>query len=125
VDVVADHPVTQGIGSSFTVEDELYLYEVFEDDVIPLLRSQHEFIDENFYSASLAIQGKMFSSEGWQHTPGSNLIGWVKSYRNSPIVYLQCGDASNTYENPAFTQLIKNAVTWVAGDEAKVWARAR
>ena len=117
------HPVAAGLGDGFEITDELYLCEVFEDDVVPLLRSDHAFVESHFYSAALALQGKMFSNEGWSHEPGSNLIAWAKRYRNSPIVYIACGDDSKAYENPGFRRLVENAIRWVASTEALTWAR--
>jgi len=115
VDVVDDHPVTNGVPSSFEITDELYLYEVFEDDVQPLLRSRHAFVAENFYSATAAVRdGKMFNNEGWQHAPGSNLIGWTRTVGTSRIVYLQCGDDPVAYANPHFRRLLANAIQWVS-----------
>ncbi len=115
VSVAADHPVTQGIPATFEITDELYLYEVFEEDVEPLLVSNHEFIDTNFYSAAHVVRdGKMFSNEGWSHPPGSNLIGWTRRYGNSRIVYLQCGDDPVAYANTQFRQLLANAIAWVS-----------
>ncbi len=119
------HPVTQSLGDGFDINDELYLCEVFEDSVHPLLRSSYAFEENNFYSAHQAVQGNMFSREGWQHTPGSNLVGWVKHYKNSPIVYLQFGDAPHTYQNPNFAKVLENAILWVASEPAKQWARAQ
>jgi type 1 glutamine amidotransferase len=124
VDVVADHPVTAGMPRRFPVTDELYLYEVFEDSVVPLLRSDYHFEQNNFYSATLAVRdGKLFANDGWQHSPGSNLVGWVKHYRNSPIVYLQFGDDPVAYENEHFRKLLANAIGWVASAAGKRWAR--
>lgn len=115
VRVVADHPVTAGLPASFEITDELYLYEVFEEDVEPLLVSDYKFTQENFYSATLAVRdGKMFSNEGWSHPDGSNMIGWTKTYGNSRIVYLQCGDDPVAYANPYLRQLIANAINWVS-----------
>ena len=54
VSVQSDHPVTRGVPPRFSMVDELYLYEVFEDSVEPLLRSAHEFDASNFYSAEQA-----------------------------------------------------------------------
>lgn len=125
VSVELDHPVTEGVPASFGITDELYLCPVFEDEVVPLLRSDYAFTDENFYSAKLAVEGTMFSREGWSHPPGSNLVGWVKHYRNSPIVYLQGGDDPVAYASPDYRRLLHNAIRWVAGDEAHRWARAR
>ena len=115
VSVVADHPVTAGLPESFEITDELYLFEVFEADVQPLLVSDYEFVRENFYSAANAVErGKMFDNSDWDHPSGSNLIGWTKEYANSRIVYLQCGDDPVAYANPYFRQLVKNAIEWVA-----------
>ena len=126
VSVVADHPVTKDVPKTFSITDELYLYEVFEDDVVPLLRSGHAFVRDNFYSAAKVVrEGKMFSNEGWEHARGSDLIGWVKHYRNSPIVYLQCGDDPRAYANPHYRQLLANAIGWVSSPEAREWAQQR
>ena len=121
-----DHPVVAGLPPAFMLTDELYLAEVFEDDVVPLLTSTHDFVAGNFYSADHAVRlGRMYSNQGWHHPPGSNLIGWAKSYGNSPIVYLQPGDAPAAYANPDYRRLIANAVGWVASAEARAWARER
>lgn len=115
VSVVADHPVTTGVPQEFTITDELYLYEVFESDVVPLLRSDYAFTQENFYSAARAVaERRMFSNEGWTHAPGSNLIGWAKTRGRSRIVYLQCGDDPVAYASEPFRQLIRNAIQWVS-----------
>ena len=56
------HPITKGI-DDFEIIDELYLAEIFEDDINPILRSDYEFVDKNFYSAARALEGEMFSTE--------------------------------------------------------------
>ena len=125
VSVLQDHPVTAGVPAQFSITDELYLGAVFEDDVIPLLGSDYDFSAGNFYSATLAAEGRMFCNEGWEHPRGSSLVGWVKHYRNSPIVYLQGGDDAIAMENPHLRQLLHNAIAWVASEEAHTWARER
>jgi type 1 glutamine amidotransferase len=122
VSVVHEHPVTEGVASSFSINDELYLSHVYTDEVIPLLQSDYNFTEDNFYSSQQAVQGKMFSRDGWQHPPGHKLIGWVKHYGNSPIVYLQCGDSKPSYDNEAYRTLLRNAIEWVSSDAAKAWA---
>ena len=118
ISVLADHPVTAGVPPSFSITDELYLSEVFEADVTPLLASDYEFRAENFYSARLVVEeGKMFSNEGWSHEPGSNLVGWCKTEGRSRLVYLQCGDDPAAYANPHFQRLLSNAIGWVAEGE--------
>ncbi len=117
------HPVVAGLGDGFEITDELYLCEIFEEELVPLLRSDHAFVASGFYSAAHAIAGRMFSNEGWSHAPGSNLVAWAKRYRNSPIVYIACGDDPKAYENPGFRRLVENAIRWVASPEALGWAR--
>lgn len=121
--VVQSHPVTEGLPEQFDMVDELYLCPVFEDDVIPLLRSDYDFTSDHFYSSARAVAGQMYTREGWSHPPGHNLVGWVKRYRNSPIVYLQGGDDGAAMGNPHFRQLVHNAVRWVSSEGAKAWAR--
>lgn len=114
-EIVADHPVTRGIPATFELTDELYLGEVFEADVEPLIRARHDFVRENFYSATLAASGRMFDNEGWEHPPGSNLVAWHKRAGNAPLVYLQFGDGPDTYANPHVRRLIANALDFTGG----------
>ena len=111
----AKHPIASELPDSFSLRDELYLCEVFEEDVKPLLASDHTFDREHFYSAHHAVTGKMFCNDDWPHPDGSSLVGWTKQSLNSQIVYLQPGDTPTTYENPLYRQLLKNAVRWAAG----------
>lgn len=120
---LAQHPVLEGLPDTFTLTDEVYLSEVFEDDVQPLLASDYGFTRDNFYSATQAINGKLYSNEGWSHPDASSLIGWVKRARRSPLVYLQPGDGPETYADTNYRRLIANAIRWVASDEALAWAR--
>jgi uncharacterized protein len=117
--VLPSHPVLDGIPERVTLTDELYLSEVFEDSVTPLLRSNHRFVRGNFYSAQLAVSGRMYSNEGWRHGDGSNLVGWCKRARNSPLVYLQPGDGPSTYANADYRRLVGNAIKWVSSKAAR------
>jgi uncharacterized protein len=123
--VLAAHPVTDAVATHFSVSDELYLYQVFSESVEPLLASDYCFDREHFFSAQRAVNGQLYSREDWQHPQGSHLIGWVKHYRNSPVVYLQPGDDTAVYDNSEFRRLLHNALRWVGSDAAHEWARIR
>lgn len=123
--VLCEHPVTAGVPPEFEMTDELYLCPVFADDVVPLVASDFTFRAENFFSAKRAVEGAMYSREGWSHPDGCDLVGWVKHYRNSPIVYLQGGDDADALADPNYRRLVHNAVSWVGSAEARHWARAR
>ena len=111
--VVADHPVTRGLPPQFTLTDELYLTQVFENSVTPLLRSDAAFDRDHFWSADLAVQGRLYDRDGWDHPPGSDLIGWAKQAENARLVYLQPGDGPATYNSPHYRRLVENAIRWV------------
>jgi hypothetical protein len=120
-----EHPVTRGIGNGFEVVDELYLKTAeFEQnpDIVPLLRSDYAFVRENFNPPPFESPEE---KARWQHPPGSNLIVWAKRIRNSPVVAMDGGDGPAAYANPAFRQLLGNALRWVASDEARAWAGHR
>jgi type 1 glutamine amidotransferase len=112
--VAEGHPVLEGLDEGFEIEDELYLLPIAESDLTPLLRSDYDFVAANFYSAGLAVTGKMFSRDGWSHPPGSDWIAWSHRYRNSPIVYIACGDGPTAYANAGLRRLIGNAIRWVS-----------
>lgn len=112
--VLAEHPVTEGLPQTFSLTDEPYLAEIFSDDVTPLLVSDCPYTKDHFWSADAAVQGKMYNRDGWEHPPGSNLIGWTKQALASPLVYIQPGDGPAAYENPHYRRLLENAVRWVA-----------
>jgi len=121
---VADHPITKGI-EPFTLTDELYLAPVFEDAIEPLFRSDYTFVDKNFSSAALALQGKLNERGDWTHPAGSNVVGWVKRAGNSPVVYVQFGDGPTAYQDPNYRQVLANAIRWACSGEAAEWARKK
>ncbi|MDG1066688.1 MAG: ThuA domain-containing protein [Luminiphilus sp.] len=109
-----NHPIAQGLPATFQLSDELYLCEVFEDSVEPLLRSSHDFVRENFYSAHHAVTGKMYCNDNWHPAQGSSLVGWTRQHKNSRIVYLQPGDGTATFGDPNYRLLLANAIRWAA-----------
>jgi uncharacterized protein len=120
------HPVCAGLGHGFTLTDELYLYPVLEDRIVPLLRTNVAMDDPSqFYSADAAIRGRRNTNDGWTHPTGSQLVGWAKHADNAPIVYLQFGDGPSTYADESFRRVVANAAAWVASPEARAWARSR
>lgn len=116
---VGRHPVIEGLEQGFEIEDELYLFCPFEQDVTPLMRSDHLFTDDHFYSPLRVVEhGEMNSREGWSHPPGSSLVAWAHRYRHSRIVTIAAGDSPNAYGSAGLRRLIANAVRWVSAEGA-------
>lgn len=114
ITVLGNHPVTQGLPQTFEIEDEAYLYEVFNDDKTPLLKSDVDFVASNFYSARAAVcEGRLNDNEGWAHERGSSLACWAREVGRSRIVYIQFGDGPSAYSNPYYRRLLANAIHWV------------
>ena len=107
------HPVTAGLPPCFPLCDELYLAPVW-GAVTPLLRADHAFVRDNFYSAAQAVAGRMFSNTGWDHRPESDLIAWEKPVGAGRLVYLQPGDGPAAYANQNLRRLLANALAHVA-----------
>jgi len=115
-EVVAEHPITDGFPASFPVNDELYLCQIDETAVHPLIRADHAFVRDNFYSAAKAVAGEMFSNEGWEHPDGSNLVAWWRQVDAAPLVYCQFGDGPETYANPLVQRFLINALKFTSGE---------
>ena len=112
-----EHPVTAGLPSRFPLCDELYLAPAW-GAAKPLLRADHAFVRDNFYSAAQAVAGQMFSNTGWDHRPETDLIAWEKPVGAGRLVYLQPGDGPAAYADPNFRRLLANALAYVAPDLA-------
>jgi type 1 glutamine amidotransferase len=122
-----DHPVLAGLPERFDLVDELYAHQVFRDpSVEPLLYLEDEIAPERFHSARRAVQ-RLPDGEGkpWKPRQVERLLAWAKPAGNSPLVYIQPGDSSATYENPHYRQLLGNAVRWVASEDASRWVQRR
>jgi uncharacterized protein len=124
VEVLAsEHPICAGLGDGFDITDELYLFPVLEDTVVPLMRTTAPMDDPSqFFSADLAIRGERNSNRGWTHPTGSSLVAWVKAAGNAPLAYIQFGDGPVTYADPNYRRVIANAIDWAASAEARNWA---
>jgi len=115
-----EHPVVAGLEEGFEVTDEIYIKSAnFESRVVPLMRSNYEYLSKNFTAPPLA---PLAEQETWQHPPGSNVVVWANAVKNCPVVASDIGDSAEAFGNPGFRRLLKNSVQWVASAEARNWA---
>ena len=84
--VHTSHPVTKGM-KDFVLHDEVYGNLEVLPEIYPLLSTDH---------------------------PKSNiLIGWTLKKENSKIVFVQPGHDKNSYANPDYRRLIKQAINYI------------
>lgn len=83
----SSHPVTAGL-SDFVIHDEVYGNYSVNEDVTPLLKTNHP--------------------------ESTSILGWANNYKNSRIVYLQPGHDHFAYKNAHYRQLVLRAITWVS-----------
>ena len=84
------HPITMGM-KDFIIHDEGYANLLIQEDVTPLLASNHPY--------------------------SSQLLGWTHHFNRSAVVYLMLGHDKKAYENPAFPLLVERSITWLANHE--------
>jgi type 1 glutamine amidotransferase len=65
------------------------------------------------------VRGKLNCRDGWDHPPGSNLIGWTKRAAASTLVYLQPGDGASAFANVHYRRLLENAIRWVVAKDPR------
>ena len=115
----AAHPIFAGLPSFFTLNDEAYLFEVFEDRVTPVARTDFPLTDRNTHSLTLAMTGERGSNRGWVRPPGSNIIAWTKKALNSSLAYIQPGHSAQTYADPHYRRLVRNAIDWAMRESTR------
>ncbi|MDS0300604.1 ThuA domain-containing protein [Halogeometricum sp. S1BR25-6] len=89
VDVVAEHPVVDGV-EDFRVFDEPYQVEA-DDDVTVLARMDHPDLE-------------------------SYPVVWVREYGDGRVCYASLGHTAEAFENEAYRRLLRNAVGWLVRD---------
>ena len=73
----------------------------------------YDFVDETYSRTSIdpGVHVLLTTDE-----PSSDKkIGWVKTYRNSKVCYLQSGHDQRAYRNPNYRKLVVRAIRWTAG----------
>jgi uncharacterized protein len=108
------HPVVEGLEGGLDLLDETYLCPVFEDEVIPLLRTDAPITDDVHTSTITATDGPRSDPRAWRHPDGSSLAAWARTVGRSRVVYVQPGDTARTLADPGYRRLVANALTWVS-----------
>jgi uncharacterized protein len=124
-----DHPLTQGLGSSFVVEDEPYFIELQHPASTRILLSA----DYGPNAAAPSI-GTLYASDTSLQPDGrTRVLGYTRDIGNGGVTYIalghchnpasragRAGDPSDTtpptfrgaWESDAFMALLRNAIAW-------------
>ena len=95
-----NHSAMQGVQSPFVIEnEEWYTYDKSPRPNVHVLAS----VDEKTYTPSTAI--KM----------GDHPVIWTNEHYKARNIYIFMGHHPELFQNPAFTQIFKNAIFWAAG----------
>jgi uncharacterized protein len=123
--IAPDHPVCDGV-EDFELTDELYCCPVFLDRVVPLVRTNADMSPGQFISTyEHVLVGEDAAPRCDQHPPTTDVIAWATSAGKSPIVFIEPGDAADTFGLPMFRRLLANALAWVTSPDAQVWAASQ
>lgn len=112
VRVVGEHPVTDGLPTSFTWTDELYLAEVRASDLVPLLRVEHLPATTEFLCAAAAVAGRTQHCAPREPSAHDGVLAWARRHRASRVVYLQAGDGAAVFGDVHFRRLLAQSLEW-------------
>ena len=122
-----DHPLTQGIGRSFDVEDEPYFIELQHPDSTRILLTA-----EYGSRAVSPIVAPLYGSDTSLQPDGrTRVLGYTRAVGGGQVTYLTLGHCHNpasregrpaaegevpvfrgSWESEAFTTLLRNAIAW-------------
>jgi type 1 glutamine amidotransferase len=128
----ADHPLTQGLGASFEVEDEPYFIELQHPDSTRILLTA----DYGPGASSPAI-GTLYATDTSLQPDGrTRVLGYAREIGNGGVAYFALGHCHNPairaaraadpadmtpptfrgpWETDAFITLLRNAIAWGVG----------
>jgi type 1 glutamine amidotransferase len=122
-----DHPLTQGVGSSFEVEDEPYFIELQDP------RSTRILLTADYGPAGVSpVVGPLYGSDTSLQPDGrTRVLGYTRQVGRGAVTYFAFGHCHNpaaregrpptdglpatfrgSWENGAFTTLLRNAIAW-------------
>lgn len=117
VDVKSDHPITEGIGASFEVEDEPYFIELQRPQDTQILLTA-DYGSNGTWPVTDTLYGKDSSLQADGKT---RVLGYTRPVGAGAVTYFAFGHCTNPpvyrgpWENPAFTQLLRNAIGFATG----------
>lgn len=114
-----NHPVTEGLESGVELEDELYLFQILEADITPLLIADYDFSGNPFLCADAQLRGESTPATS---ADACTLAAWARQVGPAPIVVIQPGHGALTFANPGYRRLISNALRWLVSEAATTLA---
>lgn len=115
----AEHPVTEGLENGVELVDELYLLQMLEPDVTPLLVADYDFSRSLFLCADAQLRGDIMPA---RFAGASTPVAWARQVGRAPIVVIQPGHGALTFANPGYRRLLSNALRWLVSEAATTLA---
>ena len=109
---VTDHPITNGIGTSFEIEDEPYFIELQHPTDTQILLTA-DYGADGIWPVAETLYGKDTSLRA---DGKSRVLGYTRPVGAGAVTYFAFGHCTNPpiyrgpWENPAFMQLLRNAI---------------
>ena len=96
-----DHPAMRGLAPSFRIADEIYqVREISRDRVRVLMTLDTRSVD--------------MKAPGVDRTDEDFALAWCRNYGEGRVFYTALGHGDETWLDPRFQTLIKNALLWLA-----------
>ena len=129
VDVVAQHPLTQGLGTSFTVEDEPYFIELTDPAATQIL------LTTEYGPSAVGATNLLYESDTSLQSDGkTRVLGYTRPVGKGAVTYYAFGHCHNPairaarasqdpadttppvfrgpWESGAVNTLLRNAIAW-------------
>ncbi|NLC55465.1 MAG: ThuA domain-containing protein [Armatimonadetes bacterium] len=97
-----DHPATRGLGSSFTVFDEIYTYRNWD-------RSKTHVL--------LSLDNSSVDLSKGNRPDHDYALAWCHRYGQGRVIYTALGHPDELWAQPWFRQHIRGCIAWAAGVE--------
>jgi len=79
----------------------------------PVIKGMKEFVLHDEVYGNLEVLPEIYPLLSTDHPKSNILIGWTLKKENSKIVYIQPGHDKNSYTNPNYRQIIKQAIGYI------------
>jgi len=82
----------------------------------PVIKGMKEFVLHDEVYGNLEVLPEIYPLLSTDHPKSNMLIGWTLTNENSKIVFIQPGHDKNSFGNPNYRRLIKQAISYITSE---------